>query len=397
MFVETLNAQPGGRRKGRGLDLTRRTAVLGVLNLCWTLVRMRRSGAFFGGHGGDQNWPLFVPSLEHAMASRYKGRAGLSRSSKTKSSTTGTRGCQRSLYSFMESKPKATQAPQQLSPIVSSSPFAKTEMVSSTSGSDINAGEKRKKAKVIELTSDEDDPPLKRRKLVVDSSSPTRPYQVLTTEKSSMAKQLASGSPRKWTMPDFAASTPCSDPKTYFRGLQLSDLQSQRPQEGRGRSGEPSSPVDLPTFPPEGGHEMNTVRVDMELDMVPCSQVQDDLPLAFPPIAFLPIAPSTLASPLRPITPPPQRNSLFLPTFTPKLVQVSQQQVPSSATPSDLRESCDVHIMRTEAPHVPVFTLSSPNYIEERPQTTDLLLPSSSFPRYVLPVMSMIYHLSLLR
>jgi hypothetical protein len=51
----------------------------------------------------------------------------------------------------MDSKPKVTQAPQQLSPMEFSSPFARTEMVSSTSGADIDAGEKRKKAEVIDL------------------------------------------------------------------------------------------------------------------------------------------------------------------------------------------------------------------------------------------------------
>jgi hypothetical protein len=69
----------------------------------------------------------------------------------------------------MDPKPKVTQAPQQLSPMEFSSPFARTDMVSSTSGADIDAGEKRKKAEVIDLTSDEGDPPLKRRKLSVDS------------------------------------------------------------------------------------------------------------------------------------------------------------------------------------------------------------------------------------
>ena len=368
--------------------MTRRTAVLGVLDLCWTLFRMRRSGAFLGGHGGDQNLALFVPSLERAMASRHKGRAGPSRPSQTKTSTNGTRGYQRSLYSFMDSKPKATQTTQQLSPIVSSSPFPMSEMVSSTSRTDINAGEKRKKAEVIELASDEDDPPLKRRKLLVDPSSPTRPYlyQGLTTEKNSVAKQLA---PRKWTMPNFATSTPHSDPKTYFRGLQFSDLQSQHLEEGQGRAGGPSIPVSLPAFLPEAGHGTDSIGVDMELDVVPCSQAQDDLSLAFPPIT-----PSIHAPPLQPITPSPQRTSLPLPTFTPQPVQGSQQRVPSSATPSDLRESRGAYILQMEAPRVPVFTPSSPSDIEEPPQTTDSQLPSSSVPRCVDPVISMIYHLS---
>jgi len=286
----------------------------------------------------------------------------------------------------MDSKPKFTQTPQQLSPIVSSSPFAKTDTVSSTSGTDINAGEKRKMTEVIQLTSDEDDPPLKRRKLSVDPSSPTRSYQASIKERPLVARQLASGSPRNYTMPNFAATTPYSDPNPYPRGMQVSDLQSQRPREGLGGSEGPSFSVGLPTFL---GHRMNSVGVDMELDVVPCSQAQDDLPLVFHPIA-----PSTSASPLQPITPFPQRTSFRFPIFTPKPVRVSQQQVPSSATPSDLRESRDVHIGRNEAPHIPVFTLSSPNYIEGGLQTTHSPLPSSSFPRCILPIVSMTYHLS---
>lgn len=350
---------------------------------------MRRSGAFFSRHGGDQKLALFVPSLERAMAARYKGHASPSRPSRTKSPTTGGRGCQRTLYSFMDPKPKVTQTPPQLSPILSSSPFAKTDIVSSTSRTDIGAGEKRKKADVIQLTSDEDEPPLKRRKRLVDSPSPTRSYQVSMKERPSVARQLATGSPRNWTMPNFAVTTPYSDPKTYSRGLQVSDLQSQRLREGRDQSEGPSLSVGLPTFLPEGGHGMNFVGVDMELDVVPCSQDQDDLSLAFPPVA-----PSPSASPLQPITPFPQRTLLFSPIFTPKPVRVSQQQVPSSATPSDLRESRDVHIGENEAPHVPVFTSSSPSYIEGRLQTTHSPLPSSSFPRCMLPIVSMIYHLS---
>ena len=368
--------------------MTRRTAALGVLDLCWGFFRMRRSGAFFSRHGGDQKLALFVPSLERAMASRYKGHASPSRPSRTKTPTSGGIGCQRTLYSFMDPKPKVTQTPPQLSPILSSSPSTKTDVVSSTSGTNIGAGEKRKKADLSQLTSDEDEPPLKRRKRSVDSSSPTHSYHVAIQERPSVATQLATGSPRKWTMPNFAVTPPYSDTKTYSRGLHASDLQSQRLREGRDRSEGPALSVGLL---PEGGHVMNSVGVDMELDVVPCSQDQDDLSLAFPPVA-----PSTSASPLQPITPFPQRNSLSFPIFTPKPVRVSQQQVPSSATPSDLRESRNVYIEQNEAPHIPVFTSSSPSYIEGRLQTTHSPLPSSSFPRCMLPVVSMIHHLSLL-
>jgi len=355
---------------------------------------MRRSGAFLSGHGGDQKLALFAPGLEHAMASNYKGRAGPSRPLKI--STTGAggrsggRGCQRTLYSFMDPEPKATHIPPHLSPIVSSSPCAKTNTNYSTSGTDINAGEKRKKLEVIELTSDEDDPPLKRRKLSVEFSSPTRSYQASVTEKSLVAKQFASSSPSKWRMPNFAATTPYSGPKTYFRGLEDSGLQPQRLREERDRSGGPSFSVGSPTF--QEGHGMDSVGIDMELDVVPCSQDQDNPSLAFPPIA-----PSTCASPPQAITPSPQRTLLPLFTFTPKSVQVSQQQVPSSATPSDLRESRDVLIVQIETPNVPVFTPYSPSYIEERSQATDILLPPSSFPRCALPVVSMVYHLFSLR
>lgn len=349
---------------------------------------MRRSGAFFSRHGGDQKLALFGPSLERAMASKYKGRASPSRPSRTKTPTTGARGCQRTLYSFMDPKPKVTQTPQQLSPVVSSSPIAKTDIVSSTSGTNVNAGGKRKKAEVIQLTSDEDDPPLKRRKLSVDPSTPTRPYQASIKQRPSVARQFATGSPRNCTMPNFAATTSSLDPKTYSHGLQVSGLQSQRPQEGRGASEGPSLSVGLPALLP-GGRGMNSVGVDMELDVVPCSQTQDDLPLL-----SLPIAPSTSASPLQPITPFPQRTSLYFPIFTPKPARASQQQVPSSATPSDLRESRDVHIGQNEAPHVPVFTLSSPSYTEGGLQTTHSPLPSSSFPRCLLLIISITHHSS---
>jgi hypothetical protein len=344
---------------------------------------MRRSGAFLGGHGGDQKLALFVPSLERAMASKYKGRSGPSRPSKTSTGAGG--GYQRTLFTFMDLESKAIQPRQQLSPIVSSPPCAKPDAISSTSRTVFNAGEKRTKAEIIELTSDEDDPPLKRRKLAMDFSSPTRPYQVSITEKPSVAKQLASGSPRKWISPNFAAITPYSGPKTYFQGLEVSDLQSQHLREECGRSGGPSLLVSPPTFLPEGEHGMDSVGLDMELDVVPCSQTQDDLSFAFPPIA-----PSTRASPLRAITPSPQRTSLALPISTPKPGRVSQQQVPSSATPSDLRQSHDELIGPIEAPHAPIFTPYSPNYLEERPQTIDPLLPPSSFPRCALPVVSMI-------
>jgi hypothetical protein len=180
-------------------------------------------------------------------------------------------------------------------------------------------------------------------------------------------------------------------PKNVLPRSKLSDLQSQRLWEGHGQSGSQSLSVGLPHFLPEGGHGMDSVGVDMELDAVPCSQSQDDHSLAFPPIT-----PSTSASPLQPITSSPQRTSWHLPTFfTPEPVRVSQQQVPSSATPSDLRGSHDAHIMRIEAPNMPLFTLSSSSYIEERPQSTESMPPSSSFPRCILPVMSTILSLNL--
>jgi hypothetical protein len=194
-------------------------------------------------------------------------------------------------------------------------------------------------------------------------------------------------------MPNFATTTPYSDPKTYFRGRSF--LICSHSASGKGTADQEANHYRSVClhFLPEGGHGMDSVGVDMELDVVPCSQAQDDLSLAFPPIT-----PSTSASPLQPITSSPQRTSWHLPTFfTPEPVRVSQQQVPSSATPSDLRESHDAHIMRIEAPHVPLFTLSSSSYIEERPQSTESMPPSSSFPRCILPVMSTIYHLSSLQ
>ena len=300
--------------------------------------------------------------------------------------------CQRTLYSFMDPKPKNTQTPPQRLPIASSSPCVKAATVSSTAERDIHAGEKRKKAaEVLDLTSDEEDPPLKRRKLLVDSSS-THSYQVSKIGKSSVAKHFASGSPRKWTIPNLTAATPPSGPKAYPQYPGVSDPRSLFLRDARGRSDEPSTNLLLSDGPhtslPEGDHGMDSFGVDMEPDVVPCSQAQDKLPFTLPPIN----APSTRASPLQVITPSLKPNSLLLPFFTPKSARASQQVVPSSTTPSDLRQSGDVHMERIKAPPIPVFTPCSPSYVVQQSQTDDSL-PPSSFPRCALPVVSMIYHL----
>ena len=362
--------------------MTRRAIVLGNLDLCRTFFRMRRSGAFLGGHGGDQKLVVFVPNLEPAMASKPKGRAGSSRASKTPTTAAGGGGgsssTQLTLYTFMDLKPKATQTPPQPSPAVPIPPSVKTDAVYSTNGRGINAGEKRKKAEVIDLTSDEEDPPLKRRKPSVVSSSSTCSFQVSKTGKYSVAKHLATGSRGKWTSQNLAANTPCSGPKPYSRDPGVFHSQSPLLREERGRSGGSSENSSLSAGPPillpEGGHGIDSLGIDMESDVVPCSQTQDDLPFAFPPIA-----PFARTPPLQTIISSLQPSSSFLPTFTPKSVRTSQQEVSSSATPSDFRQSHGVHIERIGAPPIPVFTPYSQNDLEWQPPTDDPL-PPSSFP-----------------
>ena len=331
------------------------------------------------------------------MASKYKGRSSQPRSSRIStaaaSGISGDRGRQRTLSGFLGHTPKSTETPPHLSPIASGSPSVKADMVPSTSRRGTNAGEKRKKAEVIDLTSDEDDPPLKRRKPSVDSLSSACSYQVSKPGQFKVARYLQSGSPVQSTIPNLGATTPCSSPKPCFRGLEVFGLQSPLFEEERGRSGGPpknSLFFDSPSpFLPDGAHRIDCFGVDMESGVVPSSQASpDDLPLAFPPNV-----PSALASPLQTITPSLQPNSPFLFTSTPKSVQASQQVVPSSATPSDLRQSRDIHIEQVEAPPVPLFTPYFPSPRKGRSQI-NYSLPPSSLPRCAYPVMSITYHQS---
>lgn len=395
VFVEPLNAQLRGQRKRRGLDRTRRTTVLDSLDLCWAFFGMGGSGAFLGGHGGDQKLTLFVPNLDPAMASKHKGRAGPSRSSNISTTAAGRRsgggGRQLTLSSFMD--PKATHTAPQLSPTASRSPSVQIDTVSSTSGRCTNAGEKRKQAEVIDLKSDEEDPPLKRRKLSTDSISSTYSYQASKPGKPSVAKSLVYSSPRKWLIPNLAGTTPRLGSNAYFHSSEISGpyspLLGEEHSRLRGPSENSSSEDGPTTLLPERGHGADSFGVDMKSDVVPCSQAFDDL--------FPPLAPSTRASPLQAITPSLQPNSLFLSEFTPKSTRTSQHSVPSSATPSDLRQNYDVDMEPIRAPPVPVFTPCSPGDIEEWSQTNDLLLPPSSFPRCALPAIDISYHLFLLR
>ena len=398
MFVEPLNAQLRGQRKRGRLDRTRRTrrtTVTDSLDLCWAFFGMGGSGAFLSGHGGDQKLTLFVPNLDPAMASKHKAHAGPSKSSKISATaanrSNGGGGRQRTLSSFMHPRPKVTQLPPQLSPTASCSPSVKADVVSSTSGRGTDAGDKRKKVEVIDLKSDEEDPPLKRRRLSVDSTRSRYSYQPSKAGEPSVAKHLASRSPSKWSIPNLARTTPFLGSSAYSRRSEISSLYSPlfgREHSALGGPSEDSSLEDGPnTFIPGKGHGVDSSGVDMESDVVPCSQ--DELPLAFPPLV-----PTTRASPLQAITPFLQPNSLFLSGFTPKRTRTLQHSVPSSATPSDLKQSYNAHIEPIEAPPVPVFTPYSPGYKKEWSQTSDLL-PPASFPRCALPIVNIPYRLFL--
>lgn len=327
------------------------------------------------------------------MASKHKAHAGPSKSSKISataaSRSNGRGGRQRTLSSFMHPRPKATQLPPQLLPTASCSPSVKADVVFNTSGRGTDAGDKRKKVDVIDLKSDDEDPPLKRRRLSVDSTRSTYSYQPSKPEEPSVAKHLASRSPSKWSIPNLTRATPFLGSSAYSRRSEMSSLYSPLFGQEHSRLGEPSENYSLEDGPNTFLPGVDTSGVEMESDVVPCSQ--DDFPLAFPPLV-----PTTGASPLQAITPFLQPNSLFLSGFTPKRTRNLQHSVPSSATPSDLKQSYNVHIDPIGAPPVPVFTPYSPGYKKERSQTSDLS-PPASFPRCALLIVNIPFHLFLLQ